>query len=71
MTFPLPTALLERLRLVREGAQVLIQVHGPANLEGGPIVQGVRGVRRWRRDVDRRGRTPGAASDAGPERGGL
>lgn len=28
MAFPLPTALLERLRLVREGAQVLIQYAG-------------------------------------------
>jgi len=28
MTFPLPTALLERLRLVHEGAQVLIQYTG-------------------------------------------
>jgi hypothetical protein len=28
MAFPLPTALLERLRLVREGAQVLIKYTG-------------------------------------------
>jgi hypothetical protein len=28
MTFPLPTALLDRLRLVREGAEVLIQYTG-------------------------------------------
>lgn len=28
ITFPLPTALLERVRLVREGAQVLIQYTG-------------------------------------------
>ena len=61
MTFPLPTALLERLRLVREGAQVLIQYTG-MDLEGGPIIQGVRGVRRRRRDVGRSRGAPRAAS---------
>jgi hypothetical protein len=57
MAFPLPTALLERLRLVREGA----------NFEGGPVIQGVRGVRCRKGDVDRGGGTPETAYDPGPE----
>jgi hypothetical protein len=46
MTFPLPTALLERLRLVREGAQVLIQYTGLQTSKAGWSFKGVRGVRR-------------------------
>ena len=38
MTFPLPTALLQRLRLVREGAEVLIQYTGmQTSKEGRPF----------------------------------
>src|SRR5216683_711820 len=40
MTFPLPTALLERLRLVREGAQVLIQYTGLQTSKAGRSFKG-------------------------------
>jgi len=40
MTFPLPTALLERLRLVREGALVLIQYTGLQTSKAGRSFKG-------------------------------
>ncbi len=40
ITFPLPTALLERLRLVREGAPVLIQYTGMQTSKGGRLFKG-------------------------------
>jgi hypothetical protein len=40
MTFPLPTALLERLRLVREGVQVLIQYTGLQTSKAGRSFKG-------------------------------
>ena len=40
MTFPLPTALLERVRLVREGAQVLIQYTGMQTSKAGRPFKG-------------------------------
>ncbi len=40
ITFPLPTALLERLRLVREGAQVLIQYTGMQTSRAGRPFKG-------------------------------
>ncbi len=40
MTFPLPTALLERVRLVREGAQVLIQYMGMQTSKAGRSFKG-------------------------------
>ena len=51
MTFPLPTALLERLRLVREGAQVLIQYTGMQTSKAGRSFKGfevfVAGDEMW------------------------
>jgi hypothetical protein len=40
MTFPLPTALLERLRMVREGAEVLIQYTGMQTSKAGRPFKG-------------------------------
>jgi hypothetical protein len=40
MTFPLPTALLERLRLVCEGAEVLIQYTGMQTSKAGRPFKG-------------------------------
>ena len=40
MTFPLPTALLERVRLVREGTQVLIQYSGMQTSRAGRPFKG-------------------------------
>jgi hypothetical protein len=40
LTFPLPTALLERLRLVREGAEVLIQYTGMQTSKAGRPFKG-------------------------------
>src|SRR5580704_6376078 len=40
ITFPLPTALLERLRLVREGAEVLIQYTGMQTSKAGRPFKG-------------------------------
>ena len=40
ITFPLPTALLERLRLVREGADVLIQYTGIQTSKAGRSFKG-------------------------------
>src|SRR5258705_7957812 len=40
ITFPLPTALLERLRLVREGAQGLIQYTGLQTSKAGRSFKG-------------------------------
>jgi hypothetical protein len=40
MTFPLPTALLERIRLVRDGAQVLIQYTGMQTSKAGRPFKG-------------------------------
>jgi hypothetical protein len=40
ITFPLPTALLERLRLVREGAEVLIQYMGMQTSKAGRPFKG-------------------------------
>jgi hypothetical protein len=40
MTFPLPTALFERLRLVREGAEVLIQYTGMQTSKAGRPFKG-------------------------------
>ena len=40
ITFPLPTALLERVRLVREGAQVLIQYTGMQTSKAGRPFKG-------------------------------
>ena len=40
LTFPLPTALLDRLRLVREGAEVLIQYTGMQTSKAGRPFKG-------------------------------
>ena len=40
ITFPLPTALLERLRLVGEGAEVLIQYTGLQTSKAGRTFKG-------------------------------
>ena len=40
ITFPLPTALLERVRLVREGAQMLIQYTGMQTSKAGRPFKG-------------------------------
>ena len=43
MTFPLPTALVERLRLVRAGAEVLIQYTGMQTSKAGRPFKGFAG----------------------------
>jgi hypothetical protein len=65
ITFPLPTALLERVRLVRAGAQVLIQYTGMQTSKAGRPFKGfevfVAGDGALVEDQDSVGSTPPAA----------